>query len=83
MAKNLGTALGIPSALRDVLSAPAVGAPDLYRRAALISRSWFDPDPAKTSGIFRAMIENITSGSLSLTDAVQRANSELGGILGL
>jgi len=83
MAKNLATALGVPSALRDVLSAPAVGASDLYRRAALISRSWFDPDPVKTSGIFRAMIENITSGSLSVTDAVQRANSELGGILGL
>ena len=83
MAKNLGTALGIPSALRDVLSAPAVGAPDIYKRGALISRSWLDPDPAKTSAIFRAMIENITSGSLSLTDAVQRANSELGGILGI
>jgi len=83
MGKNLGTALGIPSVLRDVLALPSTGASDLYKREALISRSWFNPDPAKTSGIFRAMIESITSGSLSLSDAVQRANQELGQILGI
>ncbi|MDO8522164.1 MAG: extracellular solute-binding protein [bacterium] len=83
MGKNLSTALGIPSALRDVLALPASGTGDLYKREALISRSWYDPDPAKTSGIFRAMIESITSGSLSLSDAVQRANQELGQILGI
>lgn len=82
MDKNLSTALGIPSALRDVLALPAPGASDLYRRAALISRSWYDPDPTKTSDIFRAMIENITSGTLSLSDAVQRANAALGQLLG-
>lgn len=83
MGKNLSTALGVPSTLRDVLALPSVGAASLYKQEALISRSWSDPDPAKTSDIFRAMIENITSGSLSLTDAVQRANEELGGILGI
>ena len=83
MGKNLSTALGIPSALRDVLALPSVGALNMYRREVLISRSWFDPDPVKTSAIFRSMIENVTGGSFSLSDAVQRANSELGGILGI
>jgi ABC-type glycerol-3-phosphate transport system substrate-binding protein len=83
IAGDLSTALGIPSALRDVLALPSVGALTLYKREALISRSWFDPNPAKTSGIFRAMIENITSGSLSLPDTIQRANQELAQVLGI
>ena len=77
MGQQLATALGIPSALRDVLALPAKGAGELYRREALISRSWIDPNPAKTSSAFRAMIENVTSGALSLSEAVSRANQEI------
>ncbi|MDP3965174.1 MAG: extracellular solute-binding protein [bacterium] len=83
MGRNLGTVLGVPSVLRDVLALPATGTNDLYKREALISRSWFDPDPKKTSAILQAMIENITSGSFSLTDAIQRANQELSQITAL
>ncbi|MEK7106722.1 MAG: extracellular solute-binding protein [Patescibacteria group bacterium] len=78
MGRNLSLVLGVPSALRDVLALPSTGTGELYKREALISRSWFDPNPDKTSSIFRAMIENITGGSLSLSDAIQRASQEIG-----
>ena len=82
-AKSLSSGLGIPSALRDVLSQPAQGASDLFNKAAIISRSWRDPDPEKTSDIFRAMIERVSTGALRLSDAVARANEELSQVIGI
>lgn len=83
VSKQLSIALGIPSARRDVLSQPAQGDDDLFNRQAIISRTWVDPDPVKTAGIFRDMIENTTSGAMLLTEAVQRADLEMEHILGL
>ena len=83
ISKSLSVALGIPSARRDVLSQPAQNDDDLFNRQAIIARTWIDPDPAKTGDIFRAMIENTTSGALLLTEAVQRADQEMAHILGL
>ena len=81
ISKNLSAALGMSSALRDVLAAPAEGNVLLANREVLIARSWIDPDPVKTSGIFRDMIERVSSGRMQVADSVQRANEELGGIL--
>lgn len=81
--RNLALALGISSARRDVLSATASGEEALFNRSAIFSRSWLDPEPDKTANIFRAMIENTTSGAARLGDAVQRANQELGALLGV
>jgi hypothetical protein len=49
---------------------------------ANISRAWIDPDPAETDGLFRDMIENTVSGALKAAEAVQRADKQLGVILG-
>ena len=70
-------AFTLSSARRDVLREPAEGYADLFNRETLIARSWLDPDPQKTDVIFSAMIEHITSGSLRLSDAIQRANQEM------
>lgn len=87
----LATALGIPSARRDVLSAAGgkqipsqlVSATDICKGvdpvvcSAQISRSWADPDPEETNVIFRSMIEDTTSGAQLLTAALQRADAQL------
>jgi len=48
---------------------------------ANISKPWIDPDPDKTSQLFRDMIENTVSGELKSMDAVQRGDKQLGTIL--
>ncbi|MEY4747463.1 MAG: hypothetical protein RLZZ416_512 [Candidatus Parcubacteria bacterium] len=86
----LSVALGVPSARRDVVNAVA-NAPDsaaqgndvLFARMAIIARSWLDPDPEKTGDLFRAMIENTTSGAMLVTEAVQRADQQMSQILGI
>lgn len=79
--KKLSERLGIPSALRDVLSEPAEGAAGLFNKQAILARSWRDPDPEKTAVIFRDMIERVTSGSYGVSDAVQRADEEMGEVM--
>src|SRR3989338_1499854 len=81
ISKDLSTSLGMSSALRDVLAMPADGNYLLFNQQTLIARSWIDPDPAKTSDIFRGMIERVSSGSMQISDSIQRANDELGRIL--
>ena len=81
--KNISLALGMSSALRDVLAQPAEGIDVLLKRETLIARSWIDPYPEKTADIFRAMIERVSSGAMLSRDAVQRANQEMADVLGL
>ena len=56
---------------------------ELFNKQAIISRAWTDPDPDRTNEVFRAMIENVTTGALRLSEAVQRAHQEMGNILGI
>lgn len=81
-AQFLSEAVGMPTARRDGLSETG-GGQEVARRSALIARSWIDPDPERTSGVFRSMIDNVTSGALRLPEAVQRAEQELSAIIGL
>lgn len=80
-ARDIGIALGMPSALRDVLGEPAEGSWGLFNKEAIIARSWLDPDPEKTAAIFRAMIERVTSGAMGLPDAIGRADQEMAQII--
>lgn len=80
-ARALTLALGIPSARRDVLAESGADEDALFKRETLIARSWIDPDPEKTSGIFRAMIEGVTSGSSRPAEVIGRANQEIAQIL--
>lgn len=49
----------------------------VYYPQALIAKGWLSPSPATTDAIFSTMIRNITSGSLSIGDALNTANQAL------
>lgn len=63
---------------RDLLSA---GDSDPYRSAmlqsALIARTWLDPDPDASTGIFMRMIEDVVSNRRRISSAVGDAISRL------
>lgn len=79
----LSAALGIPSALRVLLSVSATSTNYMVNNQAIIARTWIDPEPSETSDIFRAMIEDTVSGAVTASEAVQRADQQLGRIIGL
>ncbi len=80
----LSKSLGMPSARRDVLDEQRRSREtDLLATQAIITRSWTDPDPAKTDTIFRAMIEDMTSGSVLLSEAITRADQQINGLVGI
>lgn len=83
ISKPLSTALGIPSARRDVVGQAAQGNDDLFNKQVILAHYWIDPDPGATADIFRGMIEDVTSGSQLVAQAVQRADQQLGRLLGL
>lgn len=68
----------LPPVRRDMIAA---GSKDpfqaIFYDSALISRSWLDVDPSKTSKIFQDMVESITSGRANLDTAVQTAHGQL------
>ena len=80
-ARSLSFALALPSARRDVLAEKGADEDASARREALIAHSWIDPDPERTSDIFRAMIESVTSGSARPAEAIGRASQEMARIL--
>lgn len=79
----LSSALGMPSALRALLSVPATSTSYMVNNQAIIARTWIDPEPSETGDIFRAMIEDTVSGAVTASEAVQRADQQLGRIIGL
>ncbi|MDP2650273.1 MAG: extracellular solute-binding protein [bacterium] len=69
---------GTMSPRRDLLSdTPSDSLKLVFRDAALISRAWPDPQAEETERIFRRMVSDITSGTLRISDSVERANQEL------
>ena len=55
----------------------ATGDPDPFRQvivaAALTARGWLELDPDLTDGIFKDMVEDVTSGRLNINDAATEA----------
>lgn len=49
----------------------------LFYDAAIISRSWLDPDPEETDGIFRDLIRNHASGALNPFDNINQADAAI------
>lgn len=83
LSKTISEQLSMSSARRDILAQPAQGTQDLFNKQAIITRSWVDPDPAKTDAVFRSMVENTTSGAVLLPEAVSRADQEMSQIFGI
>ena len=49
----------------------------VFYSSAIISKGWIDPDLDKTNQIFQSMIEDITTGKLSIENSVQKASGDL------
>jgi hypothetical protein len=71
------SAFGLSSARRDVLSQVSTGEQTLFDAETIISYGWTDPNPDETASMFQAMIENTTSGSMLIGDAVGRADAQM------
>lgn len=73
---------GLSSVRRAILALPSQGYASLFNRMAIITRTWPDPDPAKTDGLFRAMIEGTVSGASSIQQSISRGNQQMQQIIG-
>lgn len=77
-ASKLVTATGIAPARRDLLAKkPQDAYSPIFYNSALYGRSWLDPSPKDTNAIFSGMVEAVLSGNLSVTEAIQDANSKM------
>lgn len=72
----------LPPVRRDMIAKrPAEDYKQVFYDSALISHSWIDPEPQSTSNLFRDMIESITSGRSRVSDALNRADTELSAVI--
>ncbi|HUD04131.1 MAG TPA: hypothetical protein VMR73_01425, partial [Candidatus Paceibacterota bacterium] len=71
-------AVGIAPARRDSLSVtPGDAYKATFWQSAITAKTWTDPDETTTDGIFSRMVQSVTSGAASVSDAVNTANSSL------
>lgn len=76
--KSLEAVTNLPPVLRSLVGTkPADPFREVFYNSALLAHSWIDPDPAKSTKIFRDMIESITSGRSRPLDALSVANEQL------
>ncbi len=70
--------LKLPSASRAILSQAAENPnQEVYNKAALIARNFYDPAPRETYKIFRQMIQSILTGLARERDAIAEASSQI------
>lgn len=80
--KAWSDASGLPPVRRDLLSSkPSDPYAVIYYDSALWSRGWLDPDVSRTKEIFQNMIESVTSGWMTTSQAVNNANTSMGNLL--
>lgn len=78
-AKSLSTATSLPPVLRSLISQKPADNPYLFTffNSALIARSWPDPDKIKSDLIFKELVENILSNTLSVGESINKAQGQL------
>jgi ABC-type glycerol-3-phosphate transport system substrate-binding protein len=69
----------LPSARRDLLSiSDGTNAyTDIFAKAAIQSKTWYDPNPTITDSMFRDLIDNITTGKVSSGEARNTLNQKM------
>ncbi|PIR47013.1 MAG: hypothetical protein COV07_01230 [Candidatus Vogelbacteria bacterium CG10_big_fil_rev_8_21_14_0_10_45_14] len=74
----LMSASGVPSASRSTLS-ERFDDPFMttFAKSALVAKGWIDPDPTRTSAIFKRMMDRIMTGSLGNAESLRQAREEL------
>ncbi|HEU5114756.1 MAG TPA: extracellular solute-binding protein [Candidatus Paceibacterota bacterium] len=76
------TISGLPPVRRALLSPlPSDAYNSIFYQSALISNAWLDPNREATIDTMSNLIENVTSGRLRISEAVDRANQEIGALL--
>ncbi len=71
-------ATGLPPARRDVsIDTSASAAAAAFMQSALMARGWADPNSAATDGIFKSMIESVSSGKSAPEQAVYDASAAM------
>lgn len=72
------TALNLPPVRRDLLAQkPKESYLSVFYDGALLSKGWLDPSASETNAIFSEIVQDITSGRRSLSDAVENGNAQL------
>jgi len=72
----------LPPVRRDMLSElPQDPYKEVFYKAALRSKVWFDPDKDVTYGIFKNLLDTIVSGKESITGALKQADEQLNDLL--
>lgn len=81
--KAASNLFGLPPVRRDLIATarPSDAALSTFYDSALISKAWFDPSPADTDSLFMTMLDNITSGRSTMTEALLFANNSLAELL--
>lgn len=68
----------MPPVRKDLLSIPMTDKfLSVFYKAAIQSKTWFDPDPSYSSIIFQDMVESVTTGLTLPSDAVTTAKQRL------
>lgn len=69
---------GLPPVRRDLLAEPQTDAfRSVFYDSALITDAFLDPNPSATTAVFRAMVENVTSGRADISAVVSDASRRL------
>ncbi len=76
--KLLSELTNLPPVRRELLTErPADPYMDIFYRAAIQAKSWYDPDPQGSDEIFADMIESITTGKKKVTNALSETAEKL------
>jgi len=77
-AEKLSSILLIPPARRTLLAVRQTDAffPTFYS-SALYAKGWLDPSSKDSDNIFRTMVENVLSGSMSVENSIRDASAKL------
>lgn len=78
IAGGIAFAFNLPPVRRDLLrDTPEDAAQSVFAESALMAKGWLDPNPARSSEVFKAMIESVVSGKFGLRDAISEGTSSL------
>lgn len=75
---ELGVLTNLPPVRKDMLAVrPSDTYMSIFYDGAIQSRSWLSPDKKEADKIFKEMIESVTGNRRTVSDSVNRADSEL------
>ena len=82
-ASNFAKAVSLPPVLRTLLAVkPTDPYLSTFFNSAIISKSWIDPNSVGSDAIFSELIQNILSNKLSVSDSINKAQSQFAQIIG-